>query len=74
MKNPEERSGYLSFTEMVPVLSSFQSHFSMCLLLRYILMDLMHPPTSSNYIIRPGKETEIATCLSELGIYGIFVG
>jgi hypothetical protein len=37
-------------------------------------MDLMHPPTSSNYIIRPGKETEIATCLSELGIYGIFVG
>jgi hypothetical protein len=37
-------------------------------------MDLMHPPTSSNYIIRPSKETEIATCLSELGIYGIFVG
>lgn len=40
----------------------------------YILMDLMEPPTSSNYIIRPGKKTEISTCISELGIFGIFVG
>jgi glutathione synthase len=40
----------------------------------YILMDLMQPPTSPNYIIRPGKEAELSNCLSELGIFGIFIG
>ena len=41
---------------------------------QYILMDLIHPPITNNYIIRPGKEAEVSSCLSELGIYGIFVG
>lgn len=40
---------------------------------QYILMDLIHPPTTSNYIVRPGKQPELSACLSELGIYGIFV-
>ena len=40
----------------------------------YILMDMIQPPTTLNYMVRPGKEVQLVNCLSELGIFGYIIG
>ncbi|KAK2153253.1 hypothetical protein LSH36_303g03102 [Paralvinella palmiformis] len=40
----------------------------------YILMDRIHPYLVQNYLIFSGKPVELYNCVSELGIYGAFVG
>ncbi len=40
----------------------------------YILMDTIQPPTTLNYMVRPGKEVQLVNCLSELGIFGYIIG
>lgn len=40
----------------------------------YILMERIIPPETKNIIIRPGKEPEETSVVSELGIYGVVLG
>ncbi|CAN7991747.1 unnamed protein product [Ixodes hexagonus] len=40
----------------------------------YILMDLITPPVNTNYIVRPGSTVELASIVSELGIFGVILG
>ena len=41
----------------------------------YILMDRINPPTTTNYVVRPGKSgAEMVNCVSELGIFGYLIG
>jgi len=40
----------------------------------YILMDMIKPPISTNYMVRPGQETKMVKCVSELGIFGSIIG
>jgi len=40
----------------------------------YILMDRIVSPTTTNYFVRPGSKSELATVVSELGVYGIIMG
>ncbi|KAH8387067.1 hypothetical protein KR093_004529 [Drosophila rubida] len=42
----------------------------------WILMDLIHPPLSQGYMVRPGTEMppQIVDMVSELGIFGVVIG
>ena len=41
----------------------------------YILMERINPPTTINYVVRPGKnKAEMVNCVSELGIFGFLIG
>lgn len=40
----------------------------------YILMDLIQPPVTKNYIVRPGGEVSMCNVVSELGIFGVILG
>ncbi|XP_023162269.2 glutathione synthetase isoform X1 [Drosophila hydei] len=42
----------------------------------WILMDLIHPPLSQGYMIRPGSDVppQIVDMVSELGIFGVVIG
>ncbi|KAH8396104.1 hypothetical protein KR222_003470 [Zaprionus bogoriensis] len=42
----------------------------------WILMDLIHPPLSQGYMVRPGSEMppKIVDMVSELGIFGVVIG
>ena len=41
----------------------------------YILMERINPPTTTNYVVRPGKDkAEMVNCVSELGIFGYLIG
>ncbi|XP_065296765.1 glutathione synthetase-like isoform X1 [Dermacentor albipictus] len=40
----------------------------------YILMDLIQPPVTQNYIVRPGGEVSMCNVVSELGIFGVILG
>jgi hypothetical protein len=40
----------------------------------YILMDHIHPYPIQNYMLQSGQSVCLHTCVSELGIYGAFVG
>ncbi|XP_034118156.1 glutathione synthetase isoform X1 [Drosophila albomicans] len=42
----------------------------------WILMDLIHPPLSQGYMVRPGSEMppQIVDMVSELGIFGVVIG
>jgi glutathione synthase len=40
----------------------------------YILMDMIQPPTTLNYMVRPGSQVQLVKCLSELGIFGYIIG
>ncbi|XP_049517261.1 glutathione synthetase-like isoform X3 [Dermacentor silvarum] len=40
----------------------------------YILMDLIQPPITKNYIVRPGGEVSVCNVNSELGIFGVILG
>lgn len=40
----------------------------------YILMDRINPPTTKNYILRPGNKLIFTNVVSELGIYGVLLG
>lgn len=42
----------------------------------WILMDLIHPPLSQGYMVRPGGEAtpQIVDMVSELGIFGVVIG
>uniref|UniRef100_A0A8C9T9Y2 Glutathione synthetase n=1 Tax=Scleropages formosus TaxID=113540 RepID=A0A8C9T9Y2_SCLFO len=39
----------------------------------YILMDKVNPQPSRNYLLRHGSPVKLATCLSELGIFGAHI-
>lgn len=40
----------------------------------YILMELIEPPITTNYIVRPGGTVEPHSIVSELGIFGVILG
>ncbi|KAL1418464.1 hypothetical protein MTO96_005710 [Rhipicephalus appendiculatus] len=40
----------------------------------YILMDLIQPPITTNYIVRPIDEASQCNVVSELGIFGVILG
>lgn len=40
----------------------------------YILMDRIVPPTTKNYLIKPGSRAQLVDVVSELGIFGIILG
>ena len=40
----------------------------------YILMDMIEPPITTNYMVRPGEAPLLAKCISELGIFGYVIG
>uniref|UniRef100_A0A023GMR6 Glutathione synthetase n=1 Tax=Amblyomma triste TaxID=251400 RepID=A0A023GMR6_AMBTT len=40
----------------------------------YILMDLIRPPITTNYIVRPGNKVTVHSVVSEIGIFGIILG
>ncbi|XP_049269160.1 glutathione synthetase isoform X2 [Rhipicephalus sanguineus] len=40
----------------------------------YILMDLIQPPITTNYIVRLGDEVSKCNVVSELGIFGVILG
>ena len=40
----------------------------------YILMDRIHPPVTTNYMVRPGAETAMVDVISELGMFGYVLG
>merc|ERR1712066_320235 len=40
----------------------------------YILMDRIHPPVTTNYMVRPGAEPALVDVISELGIFGYVLG
>merc|ERR1712156_465543 len=41
----------------------------------YLLMERINPPTTTNYVVRPGKDkAEMVNCVSELGIFGYLIG
>ena len=40
----------------------------------YILMDRIHPPVTTNYMVRPGGGTTMVDVISELGIFGYVLG
>lgn len=39
----------------------------------YILMDKIHPTPVQNYLLRRDAPLEISNCLSELGVFGVYV-
>jgi len=40
----------------------------------FILMDRIHPPVTTNYMVRPGAEPALVDVISELGIFGYVLG
>ena len=40
----------------------------------FILMDRIHPPVTTNYMVRPGAEPALVDVISELGIFGYVIG
>lgn len=40
----------------------------------FIMMDMIAPPVTQNYMIRPGSEPKLVDCISELGIFGYVIG
>eukprot|EP00058_Branchiostoma_floridae_P002025 XP_002587513.1 hypothetical protein BRAFLDRAFT_115857 [Branchiostoma floridae] len=40
----------------------------------YIVMDRIRPAVVSNYAVRPGREPALTEAVSELGIFGVFIG
>ena len=40
----------------------------------YILMDRIHPPVTTNYMVRPGVGTAMVDVISELGMFGYVLG
>lgn len=40
----------------------------------YILMEMICPPISTNYMVRPGQDVRKVECVSELGIFGSVIG
>jgi glutathione synthase len=40
----------------------------------YILMEMIKPPITTNYMVRPGQEVMKIKCVSELGIFGAVIG
>lgn len=39
----------------------------------YILMDKIRAPASQNYLLRRGAELQLSQCLSELGVFGVYI-
>ncbi|XP_049635218.1 glutathione synthetase [Suncus etruscus] len=39
----------------------------------YILMEKIEPKPFSNYLLRPGSPAQVVQCISELGIFGVYV-
>ncbi len=39
----------------------------------YILMKLVRPYMSDNYIIKPGSQVKKQQLISELGVYGVYI-
>ena len=37
-------------------------------------MDRIHPPVTTNYMVRPGGGTTMVDVISELGIFGYVLG
>jgi hypothetical protein len=37
-------------------------------------MEMIKPPISTNYMVRPGQEVRMVDCVSELGIFGSIIG
>lgn len=40
----------------------------------YILMDLIRPPVTTNYIVRPGDKVAAHSVIGEIGIFGVILG
>ncbi|XP_077513528.1 glutathione synthetase-like isoform X1 [Amblyomma americanum] len=40
----------------------------------YILMDLIRPPITPNYILRPGGKVTAHNVISEIGVFGVILG
>lgn len=40
----------------------------------YILMDLIRPPITTNYVVRPGDGVAAHSVVSEIGIFGVILG
>lgn len=40
----------------------------------YILMELIRPPVTTNYIIRAGAAADPVSIINELGIFGVILG
>ena len=40
----------------------------------YILMERIAPPSTKNYMVRPGQPPKLVDCISELGIFGYVIG
>ena len=40
----------------------------------YIMMDRIHPPLTTNYMVRPATPVQLVKCISELGIFGYIIG
>jgi len=40
----------------------------------YILMERIAPPSTKNYMVRPGQPPRLVDCISELGIFGYVIG
>lgn len=39
----------------------------------YILMEKIEPEPFGNCLLRPGSPTHVVQCISELGIFGVYV-
>lgn len=39
----------------------------------YILMEKIKPEPFGNYLLRPGSPAQVVQCISELGIFGVYV-
>ena len=40
----------------------------------FIMMDRIHPPITTNYMVRPATPVRLVNCISELGIFGYIIG
>ncbi|CAH1270824.1 GSS [Branchiostoma lanceolatum] len=40
----------------------------------YVVMDRVRPAVVSNYMVRPGRDPALTEAVSELGIFGVFIG
>ncbi|KAG9297131.1 hypothetical protein G9A89_019412 [Geosiphon pyriformis] len=70
MKPQREGGGSNIYSKDIP---STLSHLSIPERSSYILMDLIKPPPMRNFLLRQGEIYE-GEMISELGIYGIFIG
>lgn len=57
--------------DIVPFLKSIESSSERD---AYIMMDRIHPPLTTNYMVRPATPTRLVKCISGLGIFGYIIG